>query len=183
MRSLELLLAVLLLAGCTAHLNPQVEQKRSAELYRVIMRQVPGADPSESRRIARESILYSVKLSQKYKVSTPALVHNFLVNIGAKKRGLCYQWSDDLYTHLKQYRIKSMTLKPVGAFIGSYWREHNALALLPKGVQSLDQGVLLDPWRESGRLYFTAINNDPEYHWQIRNDRCGVYGYSTQNGK
>ena len=183
MRSLCLLVLTLLLTACTAHLSPQTEQKRSTQLYRMIMQHIPQADPAEAKLVAKEAILYSVALSQKYQVTTLPLVHNFLVNIGSKKRGLCYQWSDDLYAHLKQYPIKSMALKPVGAFIGSYWREHNALALLPKGAQSLDQGVLLDPWRESGRLYFTAINNDPEYHWQIRNDRCGVYGYSTQNGK
>ena len=175
LRSLSLVLFSLLLTACTTHLNPKVEQKRSSKLYQMIRQQLPHSDPSEAKLIANESILYSVTLSEKYEVTTPPLVHNFLVNVGAKDRGLCYQWSDDLYKHLKQYRIKSMTLKPVGAYVGSYWREHNALALLPKGSQNLSRGVLLDPWRKSGRLYFVPINNDPEYHWQIRDDRCEVY--------
>jgi len=34
-------------------------------------------------------------------VSEPRL-NNFLINVGVKKEGLCYQWSDALYLHFKR---------------------------------------------------------------------------------
>lgn len=161
--------------SCTSHLNPNTVLPQQNSLYSVLLRTNRSINHAEARTISREAVSYSRNLASKYKVTTPPLVHNFLVNIRAKERGLCYQWSDDLYLHLKKFHFKSVRLKPVGANIGKFWTEHNALVILPKNSNNFEQGVLLDPWRNSGKLYFTPILNDPEYKWIVRTDRGEVY--------
>lgn len=140
----------------------------------MLLRTQPHISHAEAKRLSHTAIDYSRGLAKTYNVTTPPLVHNFLVNVGAKDRGLCYQWGDDLQRHLQNQHYRTVQFKPVGAFIGSYWREHNAVVALPKGAKDLRRGVLLDAWRNSGELYFVPINNDPEYHWQIRYDRGPV---------
>lgn len=166
---------LLLLTACTPHLSPQVLQKDQKQLYHLLVQQQPRVNRTEAKILAKEAVLYSKKLQQTYSITTPPLVHNLLVNTGIKERGLCYQWSDDLYRHLQRFHFKTIILKPVGAHIGSYWKEHNALVALPPQHQGLHQGILLDPWRNAGKLYYQPILQDPTYHWQVRTDRCEVY--------
>ncbi len=173
------LLPLLFLTACAPHFDPSSTTTQEHTLYIQLKKTVKGIDAAEARRLSREAILYSRKLATKYKVSTPPLVHNFLVNVGMKERGLCYQWSDDLYAHLHSFHFQSIQLKPVGANIKKYWSEHNALVVLPRNDDTMHYGVLLDPWRDSGTLYFVPILKDPAYTWRIRTDRCAVY----QNGK
>ena len=173
------LLLLLSLTACSPHFNPVPVSTQEHALYTQLSKTVKGIDAAEARHLSKEAILYSRELATQYKVSTPPLVHNFLVNVGMKERGLCYQWSDDLYAHLQSFHFRSIQLKPVGANIKKYWSEHNALVVLPKHDDTMRYGVLLDPWRGSGRLYFVPILKDPEYKWRIRTDRCAVY----QNGK
>ncbi len=126
----------------------------------------------EAKVLSNEAITYSRKLSKHYGTTTTPLFHNFLVNIGIKDRGLCHHWSDDLYLYLRKFNFKTIKIKPVGAYIGSYWQEHNALVALPINSNDIKKGILLDPWRGSGKLYFSPIEKDPEYSWKIREDRC-----------
>ena len=183
-RSVGSLLLLLLLIGCTPKFTPTRQQKQQSKLTTLLIQTQPQINHSEASTLAHEAIVYSQKLASQYQVSTPPLLHNFLVNIRLKDRGLCYQWSDDLYRHLQQFHFKSIRLLPVGAYIGSYWREHNAIVVLPAHSNHLKEGILLDAWRASGKLYFIPITQDPDYHWQIRTDRCDVYSTKTnQNGR
>ena len=169
------LLLLLSLTACSPHFNPTPVSTQEHALYTQLRKTVKGIDAAEARHLSKEAIQYSKKLGTRYKVSTPPLVHNFLVNVGIKKRGLCYQWSDDLYTHLQSFHFQSIQFKPVGANVGKYWSEHNALAVLPKKAYTLEHGILLDAWRKSGVLSFMPILKDPEYRWSIRTDRCDIY--------
>ncbi len=172
-------LLLLLLVSCTPHFDPKTVHSDQEKLYTLLMRTHSHIDPAEARTISHEAIHYSRELASRYHVSTPPLVHNFLTNVGIKNRGLCYQWSDDLYLHLQKFHFKTISLQPVGAHVGSYWLEHNALVALPRHTKNLASGILLDPWRASGKLYFAPILKDPKYQWKIRTDRCDIY----QSGK
>jgi len=173
------LLLLLLCVSCTPHFDPKIAHSDQKKLYTLLIRTSSHVDPAEAKTISYEAIHYSKQLASRYHVSTPPLVHNFLTNVGIKDRGLCYQWSDDLYLHLQKFHFRTIRLQPVGAYIGSYWREHNALVALPIHEKNLSSGILLDPWRASGKLYFAPILKDPKYQWQVRTDRCDVY----QSGK
>jgi len=164
-----------LLNGCATKL-PKVTPIQESRLARMLMTLDRSVDPVEARRLAHEALTYSGALAKRYRVETSPWVHNFLVNVGLKKRGLCYQWADDLRAHLAHLHLKTLTLYPVGANIGDYWKEHNALAVLPTHhVTPLAYGILLDPWRHAGKLYFSPIEQDTKYHWQVRQERMGSY--------
>ena len=165
----------LLLTACTPHFTSSSTRAQEQALSLMLLDTLPQISHNEARKLSREAIRYSRELALRYKITTAPLVHNFLVNVGIKNRGLCYQWSDDLYAHLQKLHLRSIQLRPVGANIGKYWTEHNALVVLPAHDTHLDHGVLLDPWRHAGVLYFVPISKDPVYHWQIRTDRYRVY--------
>ena len=126
----------------------------------------------EADTLAREALRFSRTLAERYRVTTSPWVHNFLVNIHLKDRGLCYQWADDLLNDLTRLHSKTLRILPIGSNIGSYWTEHNALVVLPSHrVIPLAHGILLDPWRDSGKLFFVPVGKDSKYQWQVRWER------------
>jgi len=58
----------------------------------------------------------------------------------------------------------------VGANTGEYWTEHNALVIVNKQGH-IEDGIVIDPWRDSGRLYFSKVKSDKKYIWSHRIDR------------
>jgi len=58
----------------------------------------------------------------------------------------------------------------VGANIGEYWSEHNSLVIVAKGML-IEEGIIIDPWRKGGELYFSKVKDDKKYIWQHRPSR------------
>jgi len=167
-RGLGFLLVALWLGGCSPQV-PALHPADERQLGRMIAGMDRSVDPYEARSLAREALRFSRTLARRYRVTTSPWMHNFLVNIHLKDRGLCYQWADDLLNDLGRLHPKTLRILPVGANIGSYWTEHNALVVLPAHhVTPLAQGILLDPWRHSGRLFFVPVGQDSKYQWQVR---------------
>jgi hypothetical protein len=163
--------AVVLLSGCNRPI-PQVTPTQSSQLTRLIVQMDRSIDRHEAERLAYEALTYSRTLANRYRVTTSPWVHNFLVNVGLRDRGLCYQWADDLMAHLRALHSRTLVLYPVGAHIGDYWREHNAIVVMPRHHSvALERTIVLDPWRYGGRLFFAPVAQDATYHWQLRNDR------------
>jgi hypothetical protein len=50
------------------------------------------------------------------------------------------------------------------AYRGSELREHNSVVITAKG-QAFEKGLVLDPWRNSGDLYWTLVGED-NYPWE-----------------
>jgi hypothetical protein len=50
------------------------------------------------------------------------------------------------------------------AYRGSELREHNSVVITATG-QAFENGMVLDPWRNSGNLYWDLIKMDT-YPWQ-----------------
>ncbi|SFV66469.1 hypothetical protein MNB_SV-13-1123 [hydrothermal vent metagenome] len=126
---------------------------------------------AQSQYLASEIYKKTHALSQEFKLTSPPAYHNFLVTIGARKKGLCYDWSDALYTHLKKQNHSAFSFHLMGANIGEYWSEHNVLLVVAKG-KSLEKGIIIDAWRDSGKLYFSTIKEDKKYQWRHRPKRC-----------
>jgi len=125
----------------------------------------------ESRVLAKDIFKQIEKLTKKFELTSPPLWHNFLVNIGFRNKGLCYHWSDALYLHLHQKRYRDFSFYLVGSNIGDYFLEHNALLVVAKGTESVHDGIVIDPWRDSGKLYFSKIEEDKKYLWKHRKAR------------
>ena len=109
-------------------------------------------------------------------MTSPPQYHNFLVNIGLKEKGLCYHWADALYLHFMKSDYPSFEFHLVGANIGEYWTEHNSLVIVGKG-KPITSGIIIDPWRNAGKLYFSKVKDDSSYSWMHRPSR------GCQNGK
>lgn len=150
----------LLLAGCTTPPRPA----DPVALTQRIRQLSPAVDPEEADVLATTACDYSWQLARTYRVVRPARWHNLLVNCGLRQRGLCYHWADDLGTRLAELRLKSIELHYAAAHRGSYLREHNALVITGPG-QTFEQGLVLDAWRNSGRLFWAEVTAD-SYPWR-----------------
>ena len=68
------------------------------------------ANLTEARRVARTTIQYSHYLAEKYELVRPAVLHNVLVRMGIKDRGLCHHWTTDLMGRLERLDLKTYQL-------------------------------------------------------------------------
>jgi hypothetical protein len=90
-------------------------------------------------------------------------VQNFLVNIGARKGGLCFQWASELLIRLNALRLQTLDLHWAEAYLGTA-AEHNVIVVTAKG-QPFEKGIFLDNWRYGGHLIYGRVTMDPEYRW------------------
>ena len=102
----------------------------------------------------------------------PANFHNLLINMGYRERGLCYEWSEDMMEHLKKQKFKSFDLRWGVAFKGEPM-EHNSVVVVAKGG-SFESGLLIDPWRNSGELYWGKMQDDFVFKW-VEDKQRSVY--------
>jgi len=148
--------------------SPKIITTKIAKLSNMIIDLNVTIDRYEAKDIATSAINYSKYLAQKYRVVSPPLWHNTLVNLGIRKRGLCYEWVEDLLLYLLEKKYQTIQFYTVGSSVGSYF-EHNALAISAKGA-TLKEAILLDAWRGSGNLYFIKIDKDKKYKWKNREE-------------
>ena len=185
-RAIKLLCALtsllILLNGCASQ-NPRLEphpavaEQRIGELNRAILELDDDVDPGEARRAARIAIEYSLQLAHEYEITDSAIVHNIKVNLGLKPRGLCVDWTRDLITRLKQERFHSLDLHwAIANYERAFRLEHSTVVISARG-ESLEQGLVLDPWRYSGELYWSPTLLDNEYSWKPQGE---IYALKKQ---
>ncbi len=165
----KLILLAFMIVGCGVTPQPSSQtniSKLSSHLYSLDK----TISKSQSQKLAKDIFAYTQKLTKDFKLTSPPLFHNFLVNVGIREKGLCYDWSDALYIHLSHQDYQSFDFHLMGANIGEYWSEHNAMIVVAKGKTPLN-GIIIDPWRDSGKLYFSHIKDDKRYSWKWRKER------------
>lgn len=121
-------------------------------------------DKEEAYSVAFNAVTYSLYLAKEYKVVEPALFHNLLVNLEIKERGLCYHYANDLLIYLKSKKYKSFDFIKIISNQDTYF-EHTSIAITTNHT-SFKNSIVLDPWRDCGRLYFSKIKNDNKYKWE-----------------
>jgi hypothetical protein len=109
----------------------------------------------------------SAKLSKSYKPARLPWFNNWLVNRGLRERGLCYQWRNDLFPPLFQLKSKTLDLHLATSRRGTPF-EHNGIVVAANG-QPFDQGIILDPWRKGGRLWWGSLDQDNRRPWKKLN--------------
>jgi len=125
-----------------------------------------AADVAEAGQVAQTAIQYSFYLAGQYELVRPAVLHNVLVRIGVKERGLCHHWATDLMDQLELLDLRTYQLYWGVAYRGSELREHNSVVIAAKG-QRFEEGIVLDPWRNSGVLHWSPVKDD-RYPWKER---------------
>lgn len=165
-----LTLAFLLMQGCATSspqvdLPPTIEQQRIADLSLAIRSLSTDIDPAEAQRAAHVSLEYTRQLAVQYEIEDSPIMHNFLVNIGVKPRGLCVDWTSDLLARLQQEHFYSLKLHwGIANYETTFRLEHSTVIISARGG-SLNQGLVLDPWRYSGHLFWAPTLEDPAYSW------------------
>lgn len=171
MRILYFSLLLWCFSGCT-QVPMKAPKAVEAKLVHVLNGLESNATLQETRLLAHDIVWRAAALNREFGRTTLPKFHNFLVNIGLKKKGLCYHYSDGLYTYLKrrEAHYPHFGFHLIGAHIGSYWMEHNALAVTRKGGKVLD-GIVVDAWRQTGTVYAAPIREDKKYKWVHRPNR------------
>lgn len=158
--------SLLLFAGCV--MQPSIDSH--ALLAQKLQNISPNINQNEAKDCARQVYLHAATLQKDYALVSPPLFHNFLVNAGIKKRGLCWHFAFDLLSHVKKQNYRSFDYYIVGANINDYWQEHNALLLTCKEC-ALTKGVIIDLWRNSGEPFFVEFGEDAAYNWSVRGEK------------
>lgn len=162
-------LVTLLLVGCAkAPITlPPPDAAEVSRLAQEIVEFGPEVDPEEASRLASISYDYALQLRTEYQVEDPPLIHNMKVNMGLKPRGLCYQWADDIEARLRKENFKTLQFYRAIANADNIRIEHSVVIVSRRG-DSMFQGVVIDGWRDGGRLYWTKTLEDPRYEWVPR---------------
>ena len=152
-----------------AHQLTSAQKESIAGLTQAIMALGENVDAKEANSVAYNAVVYPMHLSNKYKLVWPPSLQNIFVNAGVRERGLCFQWTRDMLKHLRSQNYK--TLDFTWTISNRATRdEHNSTVVVAKG-DTWQKGILLDPWRNSGNLYWQTVTDDPKYKWNLYTKR------------
>ncbi len=142
------------------------KQRKSINgLARALKALGPNTSKAEADAIAYDAVVYPMILANQYNLVYPPQLQNILVNSKHRDRGLCWQWAEDMTAHMKKKNLKTFDLLR-GTANRRLKNEHNSLVIVAKG-HNFYTGILLDPWRNSGELYWAKVTDDedPQYTW------------------
>ena len=165
LKSLFVVMCVVMLSGCSVKQEKlNTEPGKIEKLTQDLMALGKNVDKKEAAHLAQEAINYPKILVKEYDLVAPASFHNMLINTGFRKRGLCYEWSEDMMTHLKKQHLKTFDFRWGVSHKGGP-EEHNSVVVVAKGA-AFETGMLLDPWRNSGELFWGNVLKDEEkFQW------------------
>jgi hypothetical protein len=126
----------------------------------------PRVDRNEATLLADCAYATVSQLRRQYRMFGTPIFNNFLIYHGLRKRGYCYQWSEDLLIALDGLRLTSLELRWGESNPGN-WRENNCIVVTAKG-QPFRSGIMLDCWRHLGHLYFGPIVADTDPYVENR---------------
>ena len=120
----------------------------------------PRVDRNEAKLLADCAYATVSQLRRQYRMFGTPIFNNFLIYHGLKKRGYCYQWSEDLLVALDALKLTSLELRWGESNPGN-WRENNCIVVTAKG-HPFRSGIMLECWRHLGHLYFGPIVTDSD---------------------
>ena len=161
---LSLLLATFFVSCSTVPDTSQNRVENLATLLQTIDKEIPF---EKALSLSKEIFQQTDQLRDEFNPISEPHVNNFLVNIGLKEKGLCYEWSDPLYIYFRRKPYRYFSFHLIVANRGKYFREHNVLAVTSK-KDDIPNGVIIDPWREPGKLYISKVKDDIKYVWAHR---------------
>lgn len=129
-----------------------------------LMQLSPTVNLEEARRVAHIAYTTGRELAQKWHMVSSPTVQCFLINIGLRKGGYCYQFATELLQRLDAQKLKTLELHWAESDPGTD-TEHNVIAVTARG-QPFEQGIMLDNWRHAGHLLWGPLTGDPSHTWQ-----------------
>lgn len=124
----------------------------------------PSVSPDEARRVAFTAYTTGRQLAAEWRMVKPATVQSFLIHIGARKAGHCFQYANELLLRLDALKLRTLELHWAECNPREF-DEHNVIVVTARR-QPFEQGIVLDNWRNSGRLVWGPVKGDPPFRWQ-----------------
>ena len=124
----------------------------------------PTVNPEEARRMTHITYTTGLELARKWEMGSSPTMHSFLINMGVKKGGYCYQFATELLLRLEAQNFKTLEFHWAESDAGTD-TEHNVIAVTARG-QPFEQAIMLDLWRRSGRLLWGPFAADVDHTWQ-----------------
>src|SRR5262245_18182283 len=123
-----------------------------------------GVDPNEAKLLAECAYATVAQLRQEYRPFGTPIFNNFLVYHGWRKRGYCWQWTEDLLVALDKLKLKTLELHWADAYRET-WQENNCLVVTAKG-QAFEHGMILECWRHCGNLRWNLVPSDQNGYYE-----------------
>jgi hypothetical protein len=134
---------------------PKSDSARAEALGDQLKALSPRVNREEAKLLAQCAYATVSRLRHQYRMFGTPIFNNFLIYHGIRKRGYCYQWSEDLLIALDALRLTSLELHWGEANPGT-WRENNCIVVTAKR-QPFQRGIMLECWRHLGHLYFGPV--------------------------
>ncbi|WP_459013076.1 hypothetical protein [Roseivivax sp. CAU 1753] len=150
------------LAGCTA--QPDASARDVDALALAIAALGPEVDPAEADLAARIAIDYPLQLAEDWRVTDAPLVHNAKVLHNLRDKGLCNHWAEAMLARLRQEDFQTLSLHWSTSPPEGFRVIHHSAVISARGGD-IDDGLVLDPWRHGGTLYWSRPEEDPRYEW------------------
>ena len=158
---MKIVFAIALILSCSPILKAEDEKSINDLRDALIALSPHTVDPKEAALLSETAHRSSRECAREYGVTGDPAIHNYLIHIGVKKKGICADYTHDIGARLRQMRFKTLVLH-----WGTAWEkesdENNALIVTARN-QSFYDGIVLDGWRRAGRLFWIHVRDDAEY--------------------
>ena len=121
----------------------------------------PDVDPGEAELVSVTAHTTSRSLAREYRVVWFSGFQNLLIHMGKRQRGICADYTRDIGERLKELRLKTLVLHWGAAYAGTP-AENNSLVVTARN-QPFEEGIIMDGWRDSGRLFWCPLKKDTAY--------------------
>ena len=137
------------------------DEKSIRRLRDALVALAPDVDPGEAELLSVTAHTASRSLARKYRLFLGPIVQNFLITMGKRERGWCGHYARDIGECLKELKLKTLVLHWGEAEPGTL-DESNCLVVTARN-QPFEDGIVLDAWRNAGRLFWCALKKDDLY--------------------
>jgi hypothetical protein len=143
---------------------PAKDVAKAEELANQLGKLSRRVDPKEAKLLADCAYATVARLRPEYNMFGTPIFNNFLVYHGWRKRGYCYQWTEDLLLALDKLKLKTLELHWGDAYRDT-WRENNCLVVTAKG-QPFERGMIFECWRHFGHLRWNLVPSDQDPYFE-----------------
>ena len=138
------------------------DERSIKELRDALVALAPDVDPGEAELVSVTTHTAARSLAREYRVVGNAGFQNLLIHLGIRQRGYCGHYTRDIGERLKELRLKTLVLHWGAAFPG-HERENNCLVVTARN-QPFEEGIIMDAWRDAGKLFWSPLIKDTTYH-------------------
>ncbi|KUJ77044.1 hypothetical protein AVO45_10205 [Ruegeria marisrubri] len=163
------MMMAVLVSGCAGKPTQPVVDQRDVEALALELKNLgPDVDPAEAERAATIAFNYASQLAVEYDITDPPIVHNAKVNNGFRERGLCWHWAEDIERRLDQENFRTLTLHRAISDPDNPFRIDHSSVIIGRKGDTMFEGIVLDGWRNAGKLFWAPTLEDTRYHWRPR---------------